>query len=77
MRSTAEYLERFVFENIRRPVPVFGLAAFTPPPELYAASQLRNLLLGLSSLLGSRELIDDLLEHQNRIIGVKGKTTGV
>ena len=39
LRSTAEYLERFVFENIRRPVSVFGLAAFTPPPELYAASQ--------------------------------------
>ena len=35
-------LERFVFENICRPAPVFRPAGFTPPPSLCTASELRR-----------------------------------
>ena len=34
--------ERFAFENICRPVPVFRLTGFTSPPELDAAIDLRR-----------------------------------
>ena len=36
-------LERFAFENIRRPAPVFRPAGFIPPPELDASGELRRL----------------------------------
>jgi len=40
-RFHQRFPERFALENICRPDPVFRLAGFTPPPELYAASELR------------------------------------
>ena len=40
--STVNLNRAFVIENICRPAPVLRLAGFTPPSELYAASQLRR-----------------------------------